>query len=162
MYQEATLLQGYVQMQSARDPSGAKGMAARKWRDARLQGQLGQALALLTGKSRRLLDLSALRKASSLVGGYSIGLRTVAISKIRGSEGRSEDFDQEFHPLKLHNQGRWLGVAAARQRGVVLPPVDLIQIGGIYFVRDGHHRISVAKAFGQDEIEADVTVLETA
>jgi hypothetical protein len=89
------------------------------------------------------------------------GIRTVPISKIRGSEGRSEDFDREFHPLRLHNQGRWLSVATARQRGVVLPPVELIQIGDIYFVRDGHHRISVAKAFGQEEIEAEVTVWET-
>ena len=125
MYQEATLLQGYGQMQLAYDPSGRLGLAALKWRDARLHGRLKQALSLLTGRSRRLLDLSALRASSSLQGGHSIGIRTVAISKIRGSEGRSKDFDQEFHPLQQHNQGRWLNVAAAYQRGVMLPPVDL-------------------------------------
>jgi hypothetical protein len=162
MYQEATLLQGYVQLQSAYDRSGGIALAVRKWRDARLHGQLKQAWSLLTGRSRHLLDLSAYRATGSLLGGHSVGIRTVAISRIRGSEGRSEDFDQEFHPLRLHNQGRWLSVATARQRGVALPPVELIQIGDIYFVRDGHHRISVAKAFGQAEIEADVTVWETA
>jgi hypothetical protein len=161
MFQEATLLQSYGLIQSANDRSGGIALAVRKWRDARLHGQLKQAWSLLTGRSRRLLDLSTFRAADSLLGGHSIGIRTVAISKIRGSEGRSEDFDREFHPLRVHNQGRWLSVAGARQRGVALPPVDLIQIGDIYFVRDGHHRISVARAFGQDEIEANVTVWET-
>ena len=53
---------------------------------------------------------------------------------------------------------RWLGVAAARDHGKVLPPVVLVQVGGVYFVRDGHHRISVARALGQLDIEAEVTV----
>jgi len=161
MLQGATLLQGYGQIRSASGRSGGIALAARKWRDARFHGRLGQVWSLLTGRSRRLLHLSAFRAAGSLLGAHSAGIRTVPISKIRGSEGRSEDFDQEFRPLRLHNQGRWLSVAAARQRGVALPPVELIQIGEIYFVRDGHHRISVAKAFGQDEIEAEVTVWET-
>jgi hypothetical protein len=49
-------------------------------------------------------------------------------------------------------------VAAARRRGKSLPPVDLIQVGDAYFVRDGHHRISVARALGQQDIEAKVIV----
>jgi hypothetical protein len=161
MVQGTTLLQGYGQIRAANGHSGGIGLAVRKWRDARFHGQLGQIWSRLTGRSGRLLDLSAWRAAGRLLGGRSAGIRTVPISKIRGSEGRSEDFDREFHPLRLHNQGRWLSVATARQRGVVLPPVELIQIGDIYFVRDGHHRISVAKAFGQEEIEAEVTVWET-
>jgi len=132
------------------------------WREARRQGQIGQALSRLTGRSRHLLHLGTFRETGDLLNGRGAGIRTVPITKIRGSEGRSEDFDQEFRPLKTHNQGRWLSVAAARQRGVALPPVELIQVGEIYFVRDGHHRISVAKAFGQEEIEADVTVWEIA
>jgi hypothetical protein len=46
--------------------------------------------------------------------------------------------------------------------GDPLPPVELIQVGSVYFVRDGHHRISVARAMGQQEIEAVVTVWQTA
>jgi hypothetical protein len=49
-------------------------------------------------------------------------------------------------------------MAAAKMRGVALPPVELIQVGDIYFVRDGHHRISVARAFGQEQVDAEVTV----
>jgi hypothetical protein len=162
MYQEATLLQGYGQMRSMVDPSGELALAARKWRDARLLGQLGRAWSLLTGRSRRLLDLSTLRASSSLQGGHSLGIRTVAISKIRGSESRSEDYDTDWHPLQQHNEDRWLSVAGAYLRGVALPPVELIQVGDVYYVRDGHHRISVARACGQVEIEAEVTVWEMA
>jgi len=53
-----------------------------------------------------------------------------------------------------------MGIAAARQMGRTLPPVELIQIGDLYFVRDGHHRISVARGMGQEHIDAEVTVWE--
>lgn len=64
--------------------------------------------------------------------------------------------DCSFYPVRDHNQGRWLGVATARQEEKSLPPVELIQVGDVYFVRDGHHRISVARALGQPVIEAEV------
>ena len=48
--------------------------------------------------------------------------------------------------------------ATARQQGKYLPAVVLVQVGDIYFVQDGHHRISVARALGQSEIEARVTI----
>ena len=84
-----------------------------------------------------------------------LGTQTVPISQIRGSsaEGRCRDFDADFRPLKSHNESRWLSIAAARQRGVELPPIILIQVGEIYFVQDGHHRISVARALDQEEIQ---------
>jgi hypothetical protein len=81
----------------------------------------------------------------------------VPMDQIQGSEGREHDFDLDFNPLQSHNMDRWVNVAVARQLGISLPPVELVQVGQIYFVRDGHHRISVAKALGQREIEAEVT-----
>jgi hypothetical protein len=86
------------------------------------------------------------------------GTRIVPIQQIRGSEGRCTDFDAAFHPLKAHTEDRWLSVAKANLRGRGLPPVELIKVGDAYFVRDGHHRISVAAALGQREIDAVVTV----
>jgi hypothetical protein len=86
------------------------------------------------------------------------GNQQVPITQIQGSEGRSGDFDREFRPLQDRTRERWLSVAAARQQGKALPPVELIQVGPIYFVRDGHHRISVARALGQQAIEARVLV----
>ena len=83
----------------------------------------------------------------------------ILIDQIEGSEGRSRDFDVDFRPLRRHIQDRWINIALACARGVQMPPVDLIQVGDAYFVRDGHHRISVAKANGQKTIDALVTVL---
>lgn len=78
----------------------------------------------------------------------------VPCEAIVGSESRNADFDNQFNPLKAHLVQRWIGIAMARLAGVELPPVELIQDGNEYYVRDGHHRISVAKMMGQLEIEA--------
>jgi hypothetical protein len=116
----------------------------------------------LTGRSRCLLDLGEIRHGSyaSAIEGNPPGAETrpVPIAQIVGSQGRCVDFDRDFHPLHDHNRERWLRIAAARQRGTLLPPVDLVQVGDLYYVQDGHHRISVARALGQLEIEARVTV----
>jgi hypothetical protein len=80
----------------------------------------------------------------------------VRLDQIVGSEGRSADFDANFNPLKRHIRPRWVGIFIALQSGIPLPPVELIRMGNEYFVRDGHHRISVAKARGQLEIEARI------
>jgi hypothetical protein len=85
-------------------------------------------------------------------------MRTVPIEQIQGSESRSHEFDRNFNPLRGYNKDRWLSIAMARQRDKALPPVELIQVGEVYFVRDGHHRISVARALGQQDIEAEVVV----
>ena len=82
------------------------------------------------------------------------------LGQIVGSEGRGEDFDRDFNPTNEVNRKRWISVAACRLQGQALPLVELIQIGERYFVRDGHHRISVARALKQEYIEALVTVWE--
>lgn len=110
----------------------------------------------LTGRRHHLLDLAAIQPRGAVQGRHHAGVRLVPIDQIRGSEGRSQDFDADFRPLKLHNRERWVNIALARRADVTLPLVELIQIGDRYFVRDGHHRISVAKAHGQLEIEAEV------
>ena len=133
-------------------------IALKKYRAARLQAQLGRIWSTLTGSSRSLLDLDAVRRERTVRGAHHAGTRTVPIHQIRGSLGRCEDFDTNFNPAKSHSQWRWLNIATARQKGVALPLVDLIQVGDTYFVQDGHHRISVAKAWGQASIDAQVTV----
>ena len=88
------------------------------------------------------------------------GLQTVQIADIRGSEGRAKEFDDQFNPLTDQSRQRWQSVAGALDEGQPLPPVQLIQMGGVYYVRDGHHRVSVNHALGQEVIEAEVTVWE--
>lgn len=68
----------------------------------------------------------------------------------------SADFDADFHSLKRHTRERWVGLLIAVRGGIPLPPVELIRVGNEYFVRDGHHRISTARATDQLEIEARI------
>jgi len=142
------------------NPQG--GVANSLYTRAHNRGRRGQLWASLTGRSRALLALGEVSAAFSVQAQSEGGIRTVPIDQIRGSEGRATDFDRDFNPLKTHTRDRWLGIATARQRGKALPPVRLVQIGDLYFVRDGHHRISVARALGQKAIEAKVTVWQVA
>lgn len=162
MLQEASLMLGSGQGRAVYGRAVYPAFVVRKWRDARLHAEAGRLQSALTRRPRQLLELPAARSSGAMGGGRYAGLKTVSIARIRGSEGRSSDFDREFYPLRPHDAGRWMSVAAAREDGVALPPVQLIQVGDAYYVRDGHHRISVARAMGQLEIEAEVTVWDAA
>ncbi|MDX1995472.1 MAG: hypothetical protein SF029_24020 [bacterium] len=116
--------------------------------------------ARLRGRSRQLLNLNEIAQGNLREQRYG-GTQTVPLEQIRGSEGRVREFDIEFNPVEEHIEQRWVGIAAAHMKGLRLPPVELLQVGDTYFVRDGHHRISVARAYGQCEIDAVVTVIET-
>ena len=118
----------------------------------------GRVWATLTGHPRHLLSLSEVEGAGAIRSRRHAGIRSVPISQIRGSESRCNDFDCNFNPLQGHTAGRWQSVVRARQQGKSLPPVELVQVGDVYFVRDGHHRISVAHAMGQRDIDAEVMV----
>lgn len=134
----------------------------RLYAHARSQAWWGQLRSALTGRSNHLLALAEIDAIGTLGTRRYAGIQTVPTRHICGSQGRVHDFDRDFNPLQDHNKGRWLSVAGARQRGKSLPPVDLVQVGSIYFVQDGHHRISVARALGQQDIEAEVTVWQVA
>ena len=83
------------------------------------------------------------------------------IKKIVGSEGRYNDFDNHFLPRSNELKQRWMNVDEAHLSDVVLPPIQLYELGGLYFVRDGNHRVSVAKAQGVEFIDAEVTSLQS-
>ena len=89
---------------------------------------------------------------------HHAGRKQVKLADIRGTEGRAEGFDDQFYPLSDQTRQRWQSVARALDEGLLLAPVQLIQVGGDYYVRDGHHRVSVTRALGQDAIEAEVSV----
>jgi hypothetical protein len=129
---------------------------------ARRRSVIGRLWSALTGRPRHLFDLDAVERACGVCGRRYVGTRAVSLDHIRGSEGRCRDFDNAFFPLRSHEQDRWLSVAAASQMGIALPPVELIQVGDVYFVRDGHHRISVARMRGQRAVDAAVTVWNVA
>ena len=133
----------------------------RRFTRALLRGRWRALWSRLRGKPAGLLDLTALLDQRSIRTARSSGHQTVPLARIRGSEGRRHDFDAAFHPRHTRTRDRWLQIARAWLDGIELAPVDLIQVGEVYFVRDGHHRISVAISFGQREIDAMVTTWET-
>ncbi|MFV9505096.1 MAG: hypothetical protein AB4911_11090 [Oscillochloridaceae bacterium umkhey_bin13] len=106
----------------------------------------------LRGQSHDLVSLGSTKAQS----GRSLGLQTIAITQIIGSEGRVADFDRNFAPREERTRDRWIQIARARRCGAALPAVRLIRTADGYFVRDGHHRISVAVALGEAFIEAEV------
>lgn len=89
------------------------------------------------------------------------GTQTIPIRNIVGSVGRYRDFDRAFLPLEGANQERWKQLDVALNELRNLPPIDVYKIGDVYFVRDGNHRVSVAKANGLTDIEAHVTEIES-
>ena len=84
------------------------------------------------------------------------GMRTVEVEEIVGSVGRCRDFDSSFLLVKVSMSVRWGRVDRAYHQGVELPVVSLYKIGETYFVRDGNHRVSVARYHGAAAIDAEV------
>ncbi|MFN2151485.1 MAG: hypothetical protein ACK2T5_07815 [Anaerolineales bacterium] len=125
---------------------------------ARSRARLGKIKSILRGHSNRLLNLSEVTNGQVFSRHY-VGLRTVPVRQIQGSESRNKDFDRDFNPVRDHTKERWINIIAARLFEKSLPAVDLIKVGEIYFVRDGHHRVSVANALGAEFIDAHVTEL---
>jgi hypothetical protein len=94
---------------------------------------------------------------------HDLGVQSIALDSIVGSvDRRVGEFDREFRPVSPQLRGRWERIAAARRRGESMPPIDVYRIGELHFVRDGHHRVSVARALGDETIEANVREVETA
>ena len=100
-------------------------------------------------------------EALGFTGERSVGLQVVALDLIVGSVGRGRDFDRRFRPTSGRSRSRWEQIAAAARRGESFPPIDLVKVGELYFVRDGHHRVSVARALGRTDIDAYVTEVTT-
>src|SRR5215203_4847361 len=87
-----------------------------------------------------LLCFDDLRNTPGALGRIYRGRRTVPVAQIWGSVGRCSDFDRDFMPARASVEERWKRIDRAFHRGEELPPVSLYNVGGFYFVLDGHHR----------------------
>ncbi len=103
-----------------------------------------------------LLDFDEERRKLGVSGARRLGRRTVEVSKIVGSVGRSADFDGRFMPVKAKLRGKWQRVDRGFHRGEESRIVSLCKIGEDYFVSDGNHRVSVARFHGVEMIDAEV------
>jgi hypothetical protein len=130
------------------------------WANARRQAFLQSIVDLITDRPSELVPLNEVQSRLNARGGAYRGLQQVPLNKIIGSEGRYADFDRRFLPRRTKTHERWKSVDLAHYVEVPLPPVDLYKVGQVYFVRDGNHRVSVARQRGQSEIDAYVTELD--
>ncbi len=133
---------------------------ARSLFDTKIRAaQVRQFLARIFRRDDHLLQLDEVVRPENIEGSAYAGTQIVDIEQIRGTESRADDFDTKFSPIKGSIRERWQAIARLFLVGEELPPVDLIQVGEVYFVRDGHHRVSVARSLGQRYIEAEITMM---
>jgi hypothetical protein len=123
---------------------------------ARQRAFLADLRSLFARRPRTLIPYHKLRERVSPEAESYRGLQTVPLANIVGSMDRFDDFNREFFPRQRFTAGRWQNVDRAYYQDVQLPPVQLYKVGDIYFVKDGNHRVSVARDRGQEYIDAEV------
>lgn len=126
------------------------------FREARNRAWLNGIRARVTGRSNRLLSFDEVRDRLHLGGPIYRGRQTVPVMSIVGSVNRYRDFDRAFMPKEGASPWRWKAINRAFYRYQDLPPVQLYKVGEVYFVLDGHNRVSVAREHGVEFIDADV------
>jgi hypothetical protein len=128
---------------------------------ARRRGFVQDVLADLSGRSDSLLSFSEVQRHLRLSDPVDdVTLEEIPLEKIVGSVGRYRDFNRAFLPRAQIDPQRWMRVDGLRRR-TTLPPIDVFQIGQVYFVRDGNHRVSVARARKDKTIRARVVQIPT-
>ena len=116
---------------------------------------------LLSPEEANLISLNDVKQMIKSNAETYVGMKVIPIDKIVGSEGRYKDFDNRFFPKSTHLKNRWQHVDEAALNDVTLPPIKVYEIAGLYFVRDGNHRVSVAKTRGTEFIDAEVVSLQS-
>jgi hypothetical protein len=134
-----------------------------------LRARRRQFLATLAHHLRRRRgDDNRLVRLDDVVGGLGwrgqrqLGLQTVQVDTIVGTAGSRRDFDRRFRPTSARVRSRWEPLALAIRRGEAIPPIEVYRVGHLHFVADGHHRVSIAAATRQHQIDAYVTEVLTA
>jgi hypothetical protein len=125
-------------------------------------------LSRLTARMRRepgdvnvILPFEEVVAALGRRGERRLGLETIDLDSIVGTVDRRREFDRRFRPTSARVRPRWERINVAQRRGDPMPPIDVYRIGELHFVKDGHHRVSVARAMGHKDINAYVTEVLT-
>jgi hypothetical protein len=133
-----------------------------------LRARRRQFLAALANRLRgqpadsgRLVPLDEIVGPLGWRGQRQLGLQTIRLDTIAGTTGARHDFDRCFRPTSSQVRFRWERLALAQRRGKAMPPIEVYRLGGLHFVSDGHHRVSIAAASGQRLIDAYVTQVLT-
>lgn len=133
-----------------------------------LRARRRQALSRLAQRLRRgpddvnlILPFDEVIAALGMQGERNIGLQTIALDTIVGTVDSGRDFDRRFRPTSGRVRERWERLALAQRRGEPIPPIDVYRVGDLHFVKDGHHRVSIAIATGLTTIDGYVTEVKT-
>ena len=135
--------------------------ARDRFRRSVVSAQMTDLLGMLTGEHTDLVSYDEVVNRLRARQQIEKGTEMVPLDQIVGSVGRYRDFTRTFLPRAGINQERWARLDKALNSMEGFPPVELFKIGNVYFVRDGNHRVSVARANGSTHIEAYVTEIQT-
>jgi hypothetical protein len=139
--------------------AGITNLAVADFNKARGRAAFSNILHLINPDKNKLLSFHDVKEILKPTNQVYMGAQTVPIKFIVGSEGRYRDFNRFFLPKTEHLRSRWVRVDEAHLKDIILPAIQLYEIGGVYFVRDGNHRVSVAKAQKVEFIDAEVISL---
>ena len=129
--------------------------------DAHRKASLKTVMSYITGKSVDLLSYEDVLAHLRLKGQSDRGKEDIPLDKIIGSVGRYSDFTRDFLPRRESDRHRWANVKMATESFQGVPPIEVYKLGDFYFVKDGNHRVSVARLNGQTHIEAYITEVYT-
>jgi hypothetical protein len=129
-------------------------LAIERFYNFRSKAVLGALLARLLSRPAALSSFAEILSGLKPNQRYA-GIQNIPVDQITGSVGRPHDFDRSFRPLKTHLRDRWVANYLNMQAGH-LEPIQVFKVGNQYFVEDGHHRVSVARATGMAYLQAEV------
>jgi hypothetical protein len=128
---------------------------------ARFQAFLNRVWSVVSGQPVELLSYDHVKEKLRIGGPIYRGVQTVRVKQIAGSLNRYQAFDRAFLPRSDDTSDRWQSINRAFYEDVSLPPVVLYKVSDVYFVVDGHHRVSVARKQNQIYIDAEVRECST-
>ncbi|THF71316.1 DUF4032 domain-containing protein [Deinococcus sp. Arct2-2] len=136
----------------------ANNQARHEVERARLLADVRDLLGILRREPNELLPFDWIKHLGPQ-GEHQLGLKAIPVEQITGSVDRYREFDRHYLPKEKHLDERWIGVRSAQLEGKELPPIQVYKVGDLYFVKDGNHRVSVARRQGQKYIDAYVIEL---
>ena len=143
------------------NPSHIAVQAHNDFESARLGAFLSEVAAFLRRRPNWLISFHDVQSRLPIEGQTYRGFQTLPVAAVRGSVDRYEDFSRNFLPRQSYTRERWESVDRANLAGIDLPPIEVYKVGEIFFVKDGNHRVSVARQQGMKFIDAMVVEVQT-
>jgi hypothetical protein len=123
---------------------------------AQRRARVNAVLSLVTGKRDRMLFLEEVLDSMRPMSQSYVGVRPIEVGRIVGSESRTREFGRSFLPLRSFLKHRWTRVNKAYRGDVALAAIRVFELDGLYYVRDGRHRVSVARFHRVEYIDAEI------